>query len=362
MKPEILLVAGARPNFMKIAPIAAALREDDRLVGTIVHTEQHYDRKMSALFFEELGIPEPTLRLGVGSGSHARQTAEVMTRLEPVLVERKPAAVLVVGDVNSTVAAALVAVKLGIPVAHVEAGLRSFDRSMPEEINRLLTDQISDWLFVSERSGLANLAREGVEPSKVHFVGNVMIDTLLRFRARALALDAPRAHALPARGYAVVTLHRPANVDDPDVLARLLGPIVALGERLPVVFPVHPRTAGTIERSGIGLGPGIRLLPPIGYLEFLGLLASARLVLTDSGGIQEETTVLEVPCVTLRDNTERPVTIEEGTNRLGGTDPVGIRRAIEEALAASGEPRVPELWDGSAASRIVEVLARSLAP
>ncbi|HEX6851535.1 MAG TPA: UDP-N-acetylglucosamine 2-epimerase (non-hydrolyzing) [Candidatus Polarisedimenticolaceae bacterium] len=360
MSREIVLIAGARPNFMKIAPIAAALREDGRLQATIVHTEQHYDRKMSALFFEELGIPEPTLRLGVGSGSHARQTAEVMLRLEPVLVERRPAALLVVGDVNSTLAAALVAVKLGIPVAHVEAGLRSFDRSMPEEINRVLTDQISRWLFVSERSGLANLAREGVDPADVSFVGNVMIDTLLRFRARAAALEAHRAHGVEPGGYAVLTLHRPANVDDPEVLRPLLAPIVELGRSIPVLFPVHPRTAATLARAGIELGSGVRVLEPLGYLEFLGLTSAARLVLTDSGGIQEETTVLGVPCVTLRANTERPVTIEEGTNRLGGVTADSVRRAIGDALAMEAGARVPELWDGRAAARVVGILAAAL--
>ncbi len=360
MRPEVILVAGARPNFMKIAPIAAALAKDGRLEGTLVHTGQHYDREMSDLFFEQLGIPEPRIRLDVGSGSHARQTAEVMTRIEPVLVERKPAAVLVVGDVNSTVAASLVAVKLGILVAHVEAGLRSFDRSMPEEINRLVTDSISDWLFVSERSGLENLSREGVDGSKVHFVGNVMIDTLMRFRARAEALDPAARMGLTARGYGVLTLHRPSNVDDPATLRPLLEPILELATRMPVVFPVHPRTRGVLRDIGVREDGGLRLLEPIGYLEFLGLMANARVVLTDSGGIQEETTVLGVPCVTLRENTERPVTIREGTNVLAGTRPEGVRQAIRKALDAPAAGRVPELWDGRAAERIVEVLARTL--
>jgi len=315
---------------------------------------------MSELFFEQLGIPEPTIRLGVGSGSHAKQTAEIMIRLEPVLVERRPAAILVVGDVNSTVASALVAVKLGIPVAHVEAGLRSFDRTMPEEINRILTDAISDWLFVSERSGLDNLAREGVAAEKVHFVGNVMIDTLLRFRDQAVRLDVPSRMGLRANAYAVVTLHRPANVDDPVVLRDMMGPLVELSERMPVLFPVHPRTAATLARAGIEAGAGLRLIDPLGYLEFLGLLASARLVLTDSGGIQEETTVLGVPCVTLRENTERPVTVEQGTNRLAGVRSDGIRAAIEEALAVPATSAAPELWDGRASLRIVDVMARAL--
>jgi len=360
VKPEILLIAGARPNFMKIAPIARALRDGGRLACEIVHTEQHYDRAMSELFFEQLGIPEPQIRLGVGSGSHARQTAEIMTRLEPVLLERRPAALLVVGDVNSTVASSIVAVKLGIPVAHVEAGLRSFDRTMPEEINRILTDAISEWLFVSERTGLANLAHEGVAASKVHFVGNVMIDTLLRFKARAEALGTPQRLGLTAGAYALMTLHRPANVDDPASLRRLLEPVLELALRLPVVFPVHPRTTAALERAGIRAGSGLRVVEPMGYLEFLGLTAAAGVVLTDSGGIQEETTVLGVPCVTLRENTERPITITEGTNRLAGVQPEGIRRAIAEALSAPREPRIPELWDGRASERVAGVLAQAL--
>jgi len=358
--PRVQLVAGARPNFMKIAPIARALREDGRIRPEVVHTEQHYDHRMSALFFEQLGLPEPAIRLGVGSGSHAQQTAQIMSRLEPVLVSRRPAAVLVVGDVNSTVAASLVAAKLAIPVAHVEAGLRSFDRTMPEEINRIVTDALSDWLFVSERSGLENLAREGVPPEKVHFVGNVMIDTLLRFKERALALDTVTKMGLEPGGYALMTLHRPANVDDPLTLSRMLGPVVALGSRLPVVFPVHPRTTPVLARAGIHAGNGLRLVEPLGYLEFLGLMAGARLVLTDSGGIQEETTVLGVPCVTLRENTERPVTVREGTNRLAGVQPEGIEKAIAEALAAERVPRVPELWDGRAGERVAAVLGRAL--
>ena len=363
MTPEALLIAGARPNFMKVAPVAAAMTRDGRLHPTIVHTGQHYDRAMSDLFFEQLGIPEPEIRLGVGSGTHAVQTAEVMVRLEPIVVERRPALVVVVGDVNSTIAAALVAVKLGVPVAHVEAGLRSGDRTMPEEINRILTDAISDRLFVTERSGLENLAREGVPPERVHFVGNVMIDTLLAFRDRAVALDQPRALGLHAGGYAVVTLHRPANVDDSATLRGLLEPIVELSRTLPVVFPVHPRTRRMIDETSLALPPALRLAEPLGYLEFLGLMAAARLVLTDSGGIQEETTVLGVPCITLRDNTERPVTVSEGTNRLAGTRPEGIREAIRAVLAApSAAARRPELWDGDAAGRIVQTLSREYAP
>jgi UDP-N-acetylglucosamine 2-epimerase (non-hydrolysing) len=347
---------------MKIAPIASAMAASGVLRPFIVHTGQHYDRAMSQLMFEQLGIPEPDVFLGVGSAGHARQTADVMTRIEPVLVERRPSAVLVVGDVNSTIASALVAVKLGIPVAHVEAGLRSFDRTMPEEINRLLTDAISTWLFVSERSGLVNLEREGVSSDRVHFVGNVMIDTLLRSRERAEGLAMPARLGLEPGGYAVLTLHRPSNVDDPETLAALLEPILEFASRLPVVFPVHPRTAAMLERLGLGERKGLRRLEPQGYLEFLGLIAAARLVVTDSGGIQEETTVLGVPCVTLRENTERPVTITEGTNRLAGTSPDAVRRALADAETRPRRAHAPELWDGAAAARIVDRLAKDLAP
>jgi UDP-N-acetylglucosamine 2-epimerase (non-hydrolysing) len=360
MKPTILLVAGARPNFMKIAPIVARVRATGSLDATIVHTGQHYDRAMSELLFEQLGIPEPEIRLGVGSGSHAQQTAEIMRRFEPVLVERRPDAIAVVGDVNSTIATALVAVKLGVPVAHVEAGLRSFDRSMPEEVNRILTDAISEWLFVTERSGVENLENEGIDSGKVHIVGNVMIDTLLRFRDRALELDMPNRMGLEPGAYAVMTLHRPSNVDEVRKLAALLEPIRRLGERLPVIFPVHPRTRKSLEEMGIGHDPGLRLLEPLGYLEFLGLMASARLILTDSGGIQEESTVLGVPCITLRDNTERPVTLTDGTNRLAGTDPDAVDAAIEETLTTEVAGRIPPLWDGRAAERIVSILAGAL--
>jgi UDP-N-acetylglucosamine 2-epimerase (non-hydrolysing) len=340
--------------------VAAAIRDDSRLRGTIVHTGQHYDRVMSDLFFEQLGIPEPEIQLGVGSGSHAQQTAEIMKRVEPVLLDRRPAAVLVVGDVNSTIAAALVAVKLGIPVAHVEAGLRSLDRTMPEEINRILTDAISSWLFVTERSGLEHLSSEGVDPHKVHFTGNVMIDTLMRCRERATECEAPKRLGLAPQGYALMTMHRPANVDDAEHLDAMLQPVRELSRGLPVIFPVHPRTRKALDGLEAIRDSDIRLLEPLGYLEFLGLMADSRLVLTDSGGIQEETTVLGVPCVTLRNNTERPVTVSEGTNILAGTDPDAIRDAIQQALSGSREARVPELWDGCAAERIVNILAADL--
>ena len=354
MKP-ILCVVGARPNYMKMAPILRALAERS-IPSMLVHTGQHYDAALSKLFFDELGMPQPDANLEVGSGSHALQTAEVMKRFEPLLLEERPAAVLVVGDVNSTLACALVAVKEGIPVAHVEAGLRSFDRAMPEEINRVLTDQLSELLFTTERSAGANLAREGVDPARVHFVGNVMIDTLSMFIGKALA-----PAGLAKQGYAVLTLHRPSNVDDPATLARLFGALRGVSAKLPIVFPAHPRTAQRLAAvAAAGALPAERFMqrPPLGYLEMLGLMRDAKLVLTDSGGIQEETTALGVPCVTLRENTERPITVEEGTNTVVGTDPARIAAAVDAILAGGGKRgRRPELWDGKAAQRIVEVLA-----
>lgn len=354
---KLVVVAGARPNFMKVAPLMWEVGRRADVDAALVHTGQHYDRKMSELFFEELGIPEPDVNLGVGSGSHAVQTAEVMRRFEPVLLERRPDAVVVVGDVNSTIACALTAVKLGVPVAHVESGLRSFDRSMPEEINRILTDAISDWLFVSEPSGLENLRREGVPDGRVHLVGNVMIDSLLACRDRAERSTILEDLGLGGRPYAVLTLHRPANVDEPEVLDGLLRAIGRIGEELPIVFPAHPRTRAALEGRA-GPPPGLRLVEPQGYLDFLKLVAHARLVLTDSGGLQEETTVLGVPCLTLRENTERPATIDQGTNRLVGLNP---GRIVEAALGVLGEARrpgrVPDLWDGRTAARIVDVLA-----
>jgi UDP-N-acetylglucosamine 2-epimerase (non-hydrolysing) len=354
----ILHVVGARPNFMKIAPVLDACGRRPGLASTLVHTGQHYDEKMSRLFFEELGIPRPDVDLEVGSGSQAAQTALILQRIEPLLVERRPDLVLVVGDVNSTVACGLAAVKLGIPLAHVEAGLRSFDRSMPEEINRLVTDAISDLLFVTEQSGMDNLAREGVAAGKVHFVGNVMIDTLLKHRASAARSDVVRRLGLEPGAYAVLTLHRPANVDDPATFSRLLEPIAELSRDLPVVFPVHPRSrAALASATSVTKTADLRPIEPLGYLDFLKLTSDARIVLTDSGGIQEETTILGVPCVTLRDNTERPVTITHGTNVLAGTKPEGIREAIGRALARAGAPVAPPpLWDGKAAERIADVL------
>ncbi|MGL4552909.1 MAG: non-hydrolyzing UDP-N-acetylglucosamine 2-epimerase [Gemmataceae bacterium] len=358
---KIVAVAGARPNFMKIAPLMWEMRKRPGLESYLVHTGQHYDEKMSQLFFEQLAIPRPDTDLGVGSGSHAVQTAEVIRKFEHVVLEQKPDAVLVVGDVNSTIACALTAVKLDVPVAHVEAGLRSFDRTMPEEINRILTDAISRWLFVTERSGVENLRREGVADDRVHLVGNVMIDTLLSCRDRAEASGVLESLGVKSGGYAVLTLHRPANVDDPATFARLFGAVRRLAEDVPIVFPVHPRTRKSM--AAMGPCPGLVLTEPLGYLDFMKLTAHARLVLTDSGGIQEETTVLGVPCLTLRLNTERPITCEEGTNRLVGLDPDAIVKAGREVLhAPPPKGRVPALWDGGAARRIVDVLAGPVVP
>jgi UDP-N-acetylglucosamine 2-epimerase (non-hydrolysing) len=354
---KILAVAGARPNFMKIAPLMHEMRARNGLTSLLVHTGQHYDEKMSKLFFEQLHIPRPDIDLEVGSGSHAVQTAEVMRRFEPVLLEHRPDVVLVVGDVNSTIACALTAVKLGIDVAHVEAGLRSFDRTMPEEINRILTDAISRWLFVTERSGVTNLKHEGILDERIHLVGNVMIDTLLRCRDRAEESGILEQLGVRSGGYGVLTLHRPANVDDPAQFAPLFAALARIAQRLPLVFPVHPRTRKSLAAIGAETTPGVILTEPLGYLDFMKLTAHARLVLTDSGGIQEETTVLGVPCLTLRANTERPITCDEGTNQLVGLDPSAIETAALATIERPrGASRVPALWDGGAAKRIVDVL------
>jgi UDP-N-acetylglucosamine 2-epimerase (non-hydrolysing) len=354
---KIVLVVGARPNFMKIAPLMWEMQGRAGLETFLVHTGQHYDERMSKLFFEQLHIPKPDIDLGVGSGSHVYQTSEVLKRFEPIVLEQKPDCVLVVGDVNSTLSCALTAVKLGVPVAHVEAGLRSFDRTMPEEINRLMTDVISRWLFVTEKNGIENLRREGIPEERIFLVGNVMIDTLLACRERAEESTILGQWSLEDRPYAVLTLHRPSNVDDPAVFARLFGAITRLQQELPIVFPVHPRTRKVLGESGAGRLPNLILTEPLGYLDFMKLLGHARLVLTDSGGIQEETTVLAVPCLTLRNNTERPITVEQGTNRLVGLDP---ERIVQAGLEVLNRPdpvgRVPELWDGKAAGRIVDIL------
>ncbi len=359
---KIINVAGARPNFMKIAPLMEAFAAEPRIEPMLVHTGQHYDERMSDLFFRQLGIPAPDVNLGVGSGSHATQTAAIMTAFEPIVLAEKPDAVLVVGDVNSTIACGLVAVKLGVTLIHVEAGLRSGDRTMPEEINRILTDSISDWLFVTEKSGKENLLREGVDPSRIHVVGNVMIDTLLKNRAKAEASTILDELGLDGKPYAALTLHRPANVDDPVVLGGLLDALEAISRDMPIVFPIHPRTRKNIDGSPlagrVAAMTGLRLLDPLGYLDFLKLTSSARLVLTDSGGIQEETTILQVPCLTLRENTERPITAEVGSNRIVGTDPARILAAYREATSgAARKPRIPDLWDGQAAERIAKILA-----
>lgn len=362
--PHILCVVGARPNFMKIAPLMRAFRAPGSgLTASLVHTGQHYDATMKHAFFEQLHIPEPDVDLEVGSGSHTQQTANIMLRFEPVLQAAAPSAVLVVGDVNSTIACALVAVKLGVPVVHVEAGLRSGDRGMPEEINRILTDQLSDLLFTTEAEAADNLAREGITGDKVHFVGNVMIDTLLFNLPQATsARQTLTAAGAPAfEDYGLLTLHRPSNVDDPVVLRRLLDVLMEISQQTPLVFPVHPRTRGRITEHGLDglLERGrVVLLPPQGYLEMLGLMCDARVVFTDSGGIQEETTALGVPCVTLRESTERPITATQGTNSVVGTDPAAIRRVYGDILAGRGKAgRQPELWDGHAATRIARALA-----
>jgi UDP-N-acetylglucosamine 2-epimerase (non-hydrolysing) len=347
---------------MKIAPIVAAFgRRPGQFESVLVHTGQHYDEKMSEIFFDELGIPRPDLNLNVGSGSHAQQTAAVMTAFEPVVLERRPDLVLVVGDVNSTIACALVASKLGVPVAHVEAGLRSFDRRMPEEVNRVLTDQISDLLFTTEASALENLTREGVDPSKVHFVGNVMIDTLLAHRDRARATGVIGRLGLQEGGYGLMTLHRPSNVDDTQAFERLMHGIRVIAGEVPILFPVHPRTRPAVARSATAsaliAGDRLRLVDPLGYLDFIGLMERARVVLTDSGGVQEETTILGVPCLTLRENTERPVTITHGTNQLVGTDPAAIEQAWGRTAGLAARNGGPPLWDGSAAERIADILA-----
>lgn len=350
---HILHVVGARPNFMKAAPVVRALREHSSVCQTIVHTGQHYDFNMSDVFFQQLSIPAPDVNLQVGSGSHAQQTAEIIGRFEPVLLERKPDLVLVYGDVNSTVAAALVCAKMLIKVGHVEAGLRSFDRTMPEEINRLLTDQVSDLLFTPSKDGNENLAREGVAPEKVHLVGNVMIDTLIRMLPVARQ-QIPKD--LPER-FVLVTLHRPSNVDDLPWLAKLIAALREIANDVPVVFPVHPRTRGKL--SDAGLQPdGLRLIDPLPYIEFLGSQTRAALVITDSGGIQEETTYLGVPCLTVRENTERPITIEMGTNCLVGRSGEKLREAAQRILHGFNKPAaVPPLWDGHAAERIAAIIA-----
>lgn len=353
---RILGVVGARPNFMKMAPIVRAAAGSD-ITLRLCHTGQHYDDNMSKVFFEDLELPRPDVYLGVGSGSHAAQTAVIMTEFEKVLADEQPDLVMVVGDVNSTLACSLVCAKLLVPVAHVEAGLRSFDREMPEEINRMVTDILSDLLFTTSAEAEPNLLREGVAAEKIHFVGNVMIDSLDFYLPKAESLDVLDRLGLTPGGYGLVTLHRPSNVDDPDTFRGILEAMGKAGRRVPLLWPVHPRTAKMIQTFGLDTEAyGLRLVEPQGYLDFLRLMKDARLVLTDSGGIQEETTVLGVPCLTLRENTERPVTCEVGTNVLVGTNPERIREAIRGAFEGSSRAhQVPPLWDGHAAERILQI-------
>lgn len=363
----VYLVAGARPNFMKIAPIVRALQASNQLLFKIIHTGQHYDHDMNAVFFDELGIPAPDLFMAAGGGSHAEQTGKIMVGFERLCSTARPDAVLVVGDVNSTLACTIVAKKMGIPVGHVEAGLRSGDMSMPEEINRLVTDSIADWFFVTEPSGVAHLLREGKPASSIHYVGHVMVDNVL-FQAGKLAqmdttaFDGAGFKAAYPR-YGVVTLHRPSNVDDPAALASVAGALREIAAQLPLIFPVHPRTRARLDQYHIDLGPHVTLVGPQGYMAFLNLWRDAVLVLTDSGGLQEETTALGVPCITMRTTTERPVTVEEGSNVLAGTDPAAIVGAARQILRGEGKQgRRPHLWDGLAAERIVAILARTLEP
>lgn len=367
MPKEIHLIAGARPNFMKIAPIVRALQQQDHLTHKIVHTGQHYDREMNDVFFEELGIPVPDIFMAAGGGSHSQQTAKIMLAFEEYCQTKQPDAVLVVGDVNSTLACSIVAKKLHIPVAHVEAGLRSGDRHMPEEINRLVTDSITDWFFVTEPSGLENLLQEGKPASAIHHVGHVMVDNLL-YQIDQLAKVNTSSFETSSikvsfanKSYGVVTLHRPSNVDDIETFTRISQALKQIALQLPLIFPAHPRTRDKLQAFGIDLGPNITLIGPQAYMPFLHLWKDAAVVLTDSGGLQEETTALGIPCVTIRENTERPVTIEEGTNTLAGTDPVRIMTEVNRILQGKGKKgRRPDLWDGKAAQRIVDILIKVL--
>jgi UDP-N-acetylglucosamine 2-epimerase (non-hydrolysing) len=349
---HILHIVGARPNFMKVAPVLNALQVRENVRQTLIHTGQHYDVNMSDVFFQQLGIPAPDVNLAVGSGSHAKQTAEIMIRLEPVVLDRQPDLVLVYGDVNSTVATALVCAKLGVQIGHVEAGLRSFDRTMPEEINRLVTDQLADLLFTPSEDGDENLRREGIPAEKIFRVGNVMIDSLVRLLPSAQKV---KVEGLPER-YALVTLHRPANVDDSVTLKQVLESLLEVNRDLTVVFPAHPRTRQRIADFGLNAGQ-LRVLDPLPYVDFLGLQSRATVVITDSGGIQEESTYLGVPCLTLRENTERPITVLMGTNVLVGRDPEKLRRELSRVLEGNAKKgTVPPLWDGQAGNRIADIV------
>lgn len=360
MPTRILCVVGTRPNLIKAGPLMRELRKrPEAFATTLVHTGQHYDRNLSQLLFEDLGMAEPDINLGVGSGSHAEQTAKVMVALEATMLQERPDLVVVFGDVNSTMAGTIVAAKLGIKVAHVESGLRSFDRAMPEEINRIVTDHLSDYLFVSEPSGLENLKREGIPDEKVFFTGNIMIDSLLATLDAVKRSDIVERLGLTPRAYAVMTLHRPSNVDDRDTLAGILETMTAVGTRTPVVFPCHPRTRHNMERFGLNgrLDASLIITEPLGYTDFCRLTYESAFVLTDSGGIQEETTYLRIPCITMRDNTERPVTVTVGSNVMTGNDSRKILDAVGNILDGRLKPAaIPELWDGHTAERIVDIL------
>lgn len=358
---KVINVVGARPNFMKIAPIQHLMDADPEIETVLVHTGQHYDEKMSKLFFDDLQLPKPDIYLNVGSASHALQTAKIMTAFEQVMIDEKPDLVIVVGDVNSTMACAIVAKKMHVKVAHVEAGLRSFDRHMPEEINRLLTDAISDMLFVTEQSGLDHLKHEGTADEKVHFVGNVMIDSLVHFQDKAAESTILKDLNVAPGSYGLITLHRPSNVDNKDVLTRLLDTFDAIEQDMELIFPIHPRSRKMIQNFGlaerINSMPNLHLLDPLGYLDFMQLMHNARVLLTDSGGIQEETTYLGIPCITMRENTERPSSVDLGTNVLVGTDTDLILKEFKKVLnGGSKKGSVPPLWDGHAAERIVEII------
>lgn len=360
---KVHLIAAARPNFMKIAPLFHELSRREGITPVIVHTGQHYDLNMSDVFFKDFNLPSPHIHLGVGSGTHAQQTGQVMIAYEKILMDNPPDLVVVVGDVNSTMAATLASVKLSVPVAHLEAGLRSRDRTMPEEINRLVTDTLADFLWTPSPDGDENLIGEGVDPKKIHRVGNIMIDALEMLRSKIEPLDMPAQFGLSKTGYGLVTLHRPANVDTAENLEALCNALIRISEKLPLVFPVHPRTRERLEtlhmRSLLEAAPGIQLADPLGYKQFMNLVMNARLLVTDSGGIQEETTYLGIPCLTLRENTERPVTITEGTNQLVRV--ADLDQAVDEVLAGRYKTgQIPDLWDGRTAVRVADLIQSSI--
>ena len=362
---HVLNVVGARPNMMKIAPLSKEMGRHNDLQETLLHTGQHYDANMSQIFFDELSIPQPDIYLGIGSGSHAEQTGKIMVEFEKVLAAQKPDIVLVVGDVNSTLACSIVAAKMTVPVVHVEAGLRSFDRTMPEEINRIVTDALSDLLFTTSHNANENLIREGISEEKIFFVGNLMIDTLKTHLPKAKSLETPKSFGLESGNYALLTVHRASNVDDPAVLQQIIDALVSIHQDIPIVFPAHPRTVKRISdfgfQSRLDAMPNFKIVPPQGYLAFLDLMAHAKLVLTDSGGVQEETTILNVPCLTLRNNTERPVTVTDGTNIMVGLDTDRIVSTTRQILAGESTPgQGPELWDGHTAQRIVKILQQQM--